>query len=89
MANAGWLLKTEPREYAYGDLERDAGLQLIPGNTHVFLCGNPGMIGLSQHTHDAGWQFPKPPGVVELLTARGFTLDKPHVRGNIHVERYW
>jgi ferredoxin--NADP+ reductase len=72
-----------------GDLERDAGLQLAPRNTHVFLCGNPGMIGLPQHTSDGGWQFPKTQGMVELLAARGFTLDKPHWRGNIHVEQYW
>jgi hypothetical protein len=47
------------------------------------------MIGLPQHARDGGWQFPESIGMVELLTARGFSLDRPHARGNIHVERYW
>jgi ferredoxin--NADP+ reductase len=72
-----------------GSLERDAGLQLEPAKTHVYLCGNPAMIGLPQHARDGGWQFPESIGMVELLTARGFSLDRPHAHGNIHVERYW
>jgi ferredoxin--NADP+ reductase len=72
-----------------GSLSLDAGLSLDPNQTHVFLCGNPGMIGLPQHARGGEWQFPEPPGMVELLSARGFSLDRPHVRGNIHVERYW
>jgi ferredoxin--NADP+ reductase len=72
-----------------GNLERQSGLVLNAVNTHVFLCGNPGMIGLPQHTRHGGWQFSEPVGMVELLTARGFSLDRPHAPGNIHVERYW
>ena len=72
-----------------GSLERDADLQLDPAQTHIYLCGNPAMIGLPQHTRDGGWQFPEPVGMVELLTLRRFTLDRPHARGNVHVERYW
>jgi ferredoxin--NADP+ reductase len=72
-----------------GSLEREADSQLDPAQTHVYLCGNPAMIGLPQHTQDGGWQFPEPVGMVELLTVRGFTLDRPHARGNVHVERYW
>jgi ferredoxin--NADP+ reductase len=72
-----------------GNLERDAGLQLDPAHTHIYLCGNPAMIGLPNRIPDRGWQFPYPPGMVELLSLRGFSLDRPHVRGNIHVERYW
>jgi ferredoxin--NADP+ reductase len=70
-------------------LERDAGLQLDPAHTHVFVCGNPAMIGMPQHMRDGAWQFPEPVGMVELLTARGFSLYRPHAQGNIHVERYW
>jgi len=35
--------------------------------------------------------FPKTPGVVQLLEARGFACDNPSVkfRGNIHYEEYW
>jgi ferredoxin--NADP+ reductase len=72
-----------------GSLSRDTGLSLNPKQTHVFLCGNPGMIGLPQHMPDGKWRFPEPPGMVELLSARGFSLDRSHVRGKIHVERYW
>jgi ferredoxin--NADP+ reductase len=72
-----------------GSLARDSGVSLDPKQTHVFLCGNPGMIGLPQHMPDGELQFPRPPGMVELLTARGFSLDRPRARGNIHVERYW
>ena len=72
-----------------GDLERDAGVLLDPMNTHIYLCGNPGMIGLPQHAPGGEWLFPSPTGMIELLTARGFSLDRPQARGNIHVERYW
>jgi ferredoxin--NADP+ reductase len=72
-----------------GSLERDADLQLDPAQTHIYLCGNPAMIGLPQRARDGGWQFPEPVGMVELLTIRGFTLDRAHARGNVHVERYW
>jgi ferredoxin--NADP+ reductase len=72
-----------------GQLERDAGLRLDPAHAHVFLCGNPAMIGLPQHMADGGLQFPPEKGMIELLSARGFSLDRPHARGNIHIERYW
>jgi ferredoxin--NADP+ reductase len=72
-----------------GNLERDAGLKLEPAHTHIYLCGNPAMIGLPKHLPNGTWEFPQPPGMIELLTTRGFSLDRPRTRGNIHVERYW
>jgi ferredoxin/flavodoxin---NADP+ reductase len=75
--------------FSNGDLERDADLRLDPAHTHIFLCGNPGMIGLPQRIAGGGWQFPDEPGMAELLSARGFVLDSPRARGDIHVERYW
>ncbi len=66
------------------DFEQFLGHPLQPENTHVFLCGNPAMIGLPEDG-----TFPETTGVVELLTERGFTLDKRNEPGNIHFEEYW
>jgi len=65
------------------DLE-EMGISLDPDDTHVFLCGNPMMIGIPE---DGG--FPEPVGVVEILTNIGFNLDVRGEPGNIHVEEYW
>jgi ferredoxin--NADP+ reductase len=75
-----------------GELEKVLGRPLDPAATHVYLCGNPKMIGLPEKNRETGEvSFPRPPGVVELLTRRGFTLDQPaqKLRGNIHYEEYW
>jgi ferredoxin--NADP+ reductase len=77
---------------ASGELERVLGKPLDPATTHVYLCGNPKMIGLPEKDRETGVeQFPQPPGVVELLTRRGFQVDQPAQkrRGNIHYEEYW
>ncbi len=58
--------------------------ELDPASTHVFLCGNPAMIGLPEDG-----VFPSVTGVVELLTERGFVLDSRQQRGTIHFEEYW
>lgn len=75
--------------FASGDLEKDAGLELHPDNTHVFLCGSPAMVGVPQHTHVDSERYPSPTGMVELLEKRGFQIDMPHVPGNVHFETYW
>jgi ferredoxin--NADP+ reductase len=59
--------------FASGIVEELTGVPLDPAQAEVFLCGNPDMI---QHVKD-------------LLTAKGFTLDKPKLQGTIHVEEYW
>ncbi|MDQ1502182.1 MAG: ferredoxin/flavodoxin---NADP+ reductase, partial [Actinomycetota bacterium] len=33
--------------------------------------------------------YPKPTGVVEILSERGFTLDHRKTKGNLHYEEYW
>jgi ferredoxin--NADP+ reductase len=66
--------------------EFDVGLD--PESTHVFLCGNPAMIGLPEET-DGEISYPKVTGVVELLARRGFTLAHRNLRGNVHFEEYW
>ncbi len=75
-----------------GELEKRLGQPLDPATTHVFLCGNPQMIGVP--TRDKQTQtttYPTPTGVIEVLEARGFQADVPawKLQGNIHFEEYW
>ena len=66
----------------------ELGITLDPKTSHVFLCGNPAMIGLPEEV-DGVSTFPETVGVVQLLTERGFTLDLRKEPGNIHYEEYW
>ncbi len=68
---------------------KDLGITLDPASTHIFLCGNPAMIGLPEQGDDGVEHFPATTGVVELLTAQGFTLDRRRSPGSIHYEEYW
>jgi ferredoxin--NADP+ reductase len=76
-----------------GRIEEKLGRPLDPSATHVYLCGNPKMIGVP--TKDPATRerrYPQPAGVVEVLETKfGFTADNPaaKVRGNIHFEEYW
>lgn len=76
-----------------GQMERVVGHPLDPARTHVYLCGNPAMIGLPQRDSESGQsQYPRPLGVIEILeTQFGFRRDIPaeKFRGNIHSEEYW
>lgn len=72
-----------------GNFQTDSGLTLDPKNTHVFLCGNPAMIGLPLHTQGAACASSRRKGMVEMLENVGFEVDRPRARGNIHFERYW
>jgi ferredoxin--NADP+ reductase len=74
--------------FAKGRFEETSDLRLDPACTHVFLCGNPAMIGAPQHAHALRF-YPRPTGMFEILEGRGFRLDEPHHRGNIHLEKYW
>jgi ferredoxin--NADP+ reductase len=64
------------------------GIELDSKKTHVFLCGNPAMIGIPKE-EDGAVIYPETTGVIELLSQRGFTMDHRKERGNIHVEEYW
>lgn len=70
-------------------LESEFGVPVDAANTHVFLCGNPSMIGLPEDGENGEETFPETVGVVQILTERGFTLDRRKQRGNIHYEEYW
>ncbi len=64
------------------------GVELDPARCHVFLCGNPSMIGLPEQV-DGETRYPTPTGVVELLSDKGFELDARGKPGSIHFEEYW
>ena len=77
---------------AGGELEERLGGRLDAARTHVYLCGNPKMIGVPHRDKAAGAvTYPQPAGVIELLAARGFTADvsAAKVKGNVHFEEYW
>jgi ferredoxin--NADP+ reductase len=75
-----------------GELEQRLGQALDPARTHVYLCGNPKMIGVPNKDRETGQRvYPNPTGVVEILEKRGFQADQPNIklRGNVHFEEYW
>jgi ferredoxin/flavodoxin---NADP+ reductase len=75
-----------------GQLEECLGRPLDPTRTHVYLCGNPKMIGVPTKDRETGQRiFPQPVGVIEILERRGFQVDQPQnkIKGNIHFEEYW
>lgn len=75
-----------------GEMETVLGEPLDPAKTHVFLCGNPKMIGVPTKDKETGLRvYPKPLGVIEILENRGFTTDNAmtKTKGNIHFEEYW
>ena len=72
-----------------GMLEEQTGVSFDPESTHVFLCGNPLMIGLPEWSDDGNPTWPEPQGVSEILTRKGFTVDHGREAGNIHYEEYW
>jgi ferredoxin--NADP+ reductase len=74
-----------------GQLEERIGQALDPHHTHVFLCGNPKMIGVPVKDRESGQLvYPQPLGVIEILEKRGFKADQgSKVKGNVHFEEYW
>lgn len=75
-----------------GQLEEILGQKLDPAKTHVFLCGNPSMIGVKVKDKETGlWTYPKPLGAIEVLEKMGFQADNHTLKtvGNIHFEEYW
>ena len=75
-----------------GQLEKRLGRPLDPAHTHVFLCGNPKMIGVPVKDPQTGERvYPQPTGVIEILERRGFRADQPQIKfkGTVHFEDYW
>ncbi|TWT90329.1 Ferredoxin--NADP reductase [Pseudobythopirellula maris] len=71
------------------DVADRLGFELHAPDTHVFLCGNPAMIGIPRKLDHPDGRYPEPVGVVEVLEGKGFKADEPKVPGNIHYEKYW
>lgn len=83
----------QPKRYAQdlledGSIEEALGGPLDPAHTHVFLCGNPEMIGLPDFENGKP-VFPAAVGMAQLLHERGFTIDRRKQPGNLHYEEYW
>lgn len=75
-----------------GQLEERLGETLDPAKTHVYLCGNPKMIGVPVKNKETGArEYPQPLGVIEILEQRGFQADNAaaKLKGNVHFEEYW
>lgn len=75
-----------------GQLAERLGQPLQPATTHVYLCGNPKMIGVPVKDQATGQRwYPRPLGVIEILEKLGFQADNPTIKlqGNIHFEEYW
>jgi ferredoxin--NADP+ reductase len=75
-----------------GQLEERLGQVLDPARTHVYLCGNPKMIGVPPKDPETGQRaYPRPEGVIEILERRGFQTDQLQIKmkGNVHFEEYW
>jgi ferredoxin--NADP+ reductase len=76
-----------------GQLEQQLGVRLDPETTHVYLCGNPAMIGVPVKDPATGAvAYPAPTGVIEIMETRfGFRRDVPaqKFRGNVHFEEFW
>jgi len=48
----------------------NCGKPLDPAAAHVFLCGNPKMIGVPEKDRETGARvYPKPLGVIEMVYA--------------------
>ncbi len=73
--------------FVSGQLAEAANDPLSPDNTHVFLCGNPAMIGYVP----PGAEPPAKPGMLPLLREAGFTdeHDSGSGPGTIRFEKYW
>ncbi len=72
-----------------GGFERDLGREMRPEDTHIFLCGNPAMIGIPKVREGQKiWPGGKR-GVIQIMEERGFTMDYARTKGNVHYEKYW
>lgn len=73
--------------FTSGKLAEAADDPLSPENTHVFLCGNPAMIGYVPPGADP----PSKAGMLPLLREAGFTDDTAVEPGpgTVRFEKYW
>lgn len=72
-------------EVTSGRLEEVCGASLSSDHAHVFLCGNPEMIGYEP----PGSTPLRTPGMIQILEKRGFRHDGDPGPGLIRFEKYW
>ena len=72
-ASYGVLHGRIPDRISDGTLEQRAQAKLSPADSHVMLCGNPGMID----------------GTVSVLQEREMTKHRRRRPGHISFEKYW
>jgi ferredoxin--NADP+ reductase len=72
-------------ELESGRMESVAGSELRAASSHVFLCGNPEMIGIVA----PGGKPLSRPGMIQLLEQRGFRSEGDPGPGLIRYEKYW
>jgi ferredoxin--NADP+ reductase len=82
-----------PKRYVQDVIESGELADLLPSGldprrTHVYLCGNPAMIGPPEWDGPAP-VFDDPNSAVALLHGLGFTPDRRKRPGNVHFEEYW
>ncbi len=70
--------------FTSGRMAELVGASLDPQTTHVFLCGNPAMIGIAKLGHKSADQ----PGMLQLLQQAGFT-NPDAGPGHVRYEKYW
>lgn len=86
----GYVGKQHLQDFvATGRLEAQLGYALRPETCHIYLCGNPAMIGFPHKAPDGHLMFPEPPGLIELFAHRGFPFDTHDGGARIHFEKYW
>ncbi len=72
--------------FTSGKLAAAADDELSSSNTHVFLCGNPAMIGYTPPGADP----PEKPGMLPILREAGFSDASDRTgAGTIRFEKYW
>ena len=72
--------------FTSGQMAEAAGDPLDPANTHVFLCGNPAMIGFVP----PGGEPLAQEGMLPLLRKAGFSDDSDcEGAGSVRFEKYW
>jgi ferredoxin--NADP+ reductase len=86
----GYLGKQYVQHVLAGErFEQATGWRLEAARAHVFLCGNPAMIGWPKRERGGPPVFPQPRGAAEVLHGLGFPLDEPKQPGRVHIEKYW
>ncbi len=72
--------------FVSGHLSKIADVEFSPKNTHVFLCGNPAMIGYVP----PGAEPPSQPGMLPILMAAGYhDSHDGEGAGCVRFEKYW